>query len=1291
MSLIQNLFGDSDWLSSQTGSAQNFNLGTGFEGWRPTGNDVVEFKIIEPPDDRYIPGYSRTEADGDKKIVMPRLKDLNVPFSLYGLPIPITFGVRRLYGNIIWAIPLKENIKKQTDGGSGGPRKITWEYEYFATYAVAFGYASDQVAGARDIIRIWLDGTLAYDRRAAGEVKIQGLNFVYYEGSEDQVADPTIEAREGVGNVPGYRGLQYIVIKDLPVMDFGNRPPSVSIEVGDATSEVYSITNIDATAGGLYPLVGSQTASLVDWTYMYAFTFTNGVNAQVRTYDLTTNEVVLSATPNPDGIGWNVNGTDSYPDLMPDPKTGIRATITGLTYLTGSQKVFGSCSTIGRAAVMLLDPFTGLVLKWCGCNNLGTTMAYPEVDDNFWPKTGNIPIYRQAAGQLVYSLTSTEQYIVLDNFYSLGGLMFIKEEEEGLNPIKFFPSIKVKQIVPGPRRIGYSFVMVILDGYDSVQFYRIDSGAGRSRILPATPTAKPGIHVTWGVNLALTMDLPATPQNVVYFEFDNSVIIFMDDGRVRKYTLNLADEFDLTWDVDIGTANLPDDYLQNMDLNNVEYGFIGFQTGDGVVEFDLTFGTLKTYSAIDGHFFANGKLFNSQTKTIAGIGYSGSGGFGEDQTSSKNLAFSIGYYDILNDAQVPLAEILRGLSVYAGYDLAEIEVDSEIDDIVDGAIITEVTTFRSVIDPITALYRIDCIESDGKVKFKRKPLEYDSSDYTVADGVLLLDSPNEPDAPVFNLRREEEIAVPERVQVRYIDKALSYNWSMVMATRSREIVTNDSETQMTYQVPIIMSAEQAKLLANRVLWYTWSSRVSYSFRLPYSYLKVEPGDVGIVQAGGLEYKVKSVQVSYNNDFSVSIVGSSFQSDEAVTVIAGQPSGYPQTIPTNLPPVMFIFDVPLLRPQDDANFASQFPVYYYVGPAKVNVTFTGAIAEMGFNSSTLADVGVNKVESVVCRVINVPAVDEGLLRIVNDNIHLDVVPVSGDPLLLESCTFEELLAGANVAAWGRGNKWEIIQFQNVEQVSARRYRLTGILRGVRGSDLFVNSHKTGDNLVLFGRGASIGFHKLTFADLDRTLFYRGTSVAGGKSTVPYSQKLNGHAVYSWVPGAVEAHRELGGDQSLEITWRRRSRTYGDMVDGGQNIPLGSTEKNKWKVLVHRRPYYAYTYNTVSDEWDRSEGPDTGFEFLSNTPSITITAAAQRSMKLFEYDVPDDMDDPFTSFTSVNGSNHPDNLADYQHMRDLGFDQWHAFKWVEVTIYQGYEINGEEGYGYGRKQRVYIKDL
>jgi hypothetical protein len=37
--------------------------------------------------------------------------------------------------------------------------------------------------------------------------------------------DPKIEAVEGAGNAPAYRGLAYVVIEDLDLTPYGNRVP----------------------------------------------------------------------------------------------------------------------------------------------------------------------------------------------------------------------------------------------------------------------------------------------------------------------------------------------------------------------------------------------------------------------------------------------------------------------------------------------------------------------------------------------------------------------------------------------------------------------------------------------------------------------------------------------------------------------------------------------------------------------------------------------------------------------------------------------------------------------------------------------------------------------------------------------------------------------------------------------------------------------------------------------------------------------------------------------------------
>ena len=112
--------------------------------------------------------------------------------------------------------------------------------------------AKAEIDGIR---RIWADADLIYD--ASDDETLQArwedmpnpfdegfqasfdwframsaqLDFEVYTGTEDQLADPTIEGYEGVGHVPGYRGLAYVVFPNFQLEKFGNRIPNFRFEV----------------------------------------------------------------------------------------------------------------------------------------------------------------------------------------------------------------------------------------------------------------------------------------------------------------------------------------------------------------------------------------------------------------------------------------------------------------------------------------------------------------------------------------------------------------------------------------------------------------------------------------------------------------------------------------------------------------------------------------------------------------------------------------------------------------------------------------------------------------------------------------------------------------------------------------------------------------------------------------------------------------------------------------------------------------------------------------------------
>ena len=150
----------------------------------------------------------------------PRLSDLKVQASTYGQQIPQLFGTMRVAGSVIWATDLIERRNKR---GGGKGRPSTTEYSYAVSLAVAL--SSRRI---RAIRRIWADGNLL--RGANGGFQ-ERCTFRWYDGDEDQPADPLIASAVGIGSASAFRGLSYAVFEELELGAFGNRIPSLTFEV----------------------------------------------------------------------------------------------------------------------------------------------------------------------------------------------------------------------------------------------------------------------------------------------------------------------------------------------------------------------------------------------------------------------------------------------------------------------------------------------------------------------------------------------------------------------------------------------------------------------------------------------------------------------------------------------------------------------------------------------------------------------------------------------------------------------------------------------------------------------------------------------------------------------------------------------------------------------------------------------------------------------------------------------------------------------------------------------------
>ncbi len=216
-------------------------------------------------------------ASGRSRVVDgPRLSDVRVTASTEGAPIPRLYGRARLGGQIIWACNLIETVQSKSASGAGkgarGSANAGVDYLYAADFAV--GLCEGEISG---LGRVWADGR---------EIDLATYTWRLYVGSEGQHPDALIEAKQGAGNAPAYRGLAYVVFENMPLADFGNRIPQLSFEIfrpiDTLTRQIRGVSLIPGSGEFVYaPTEISRTVNRISSTFDNVHTRQGGTDWSV--------------------------------------------------------------------------------------------------------------------------------------------------------------------------------------------------------------------------------------------------------------------------------------------------------------------------------------------------------------------------------------------------------------------------------------------------------------------------------------------------------------------------------------------------------------------------------------------------------------------------------------------------------------------------------------------------------------------------------------------------------------------------------------------------------------------------------------------------------------------------------------------------------------------------------------------------------------------------------------------------------------------------------------------------
>jgi hypothetical protein len=222
-----------------------------------------------------------------------------------------------------------------------------------------------------------------------------------------------------------------------------------------------------------------------------------------------------------------------------------------------------------------------------------------------------------------------------------------------------------------------------------------------------------------------------------------------------------------------------------------------------------------------------------------------------------------------------------------------------------------------ILDPVMIANDLWAQESAGKLHFFPRgaysAIDIDSDDVAAH---AISDTP----PPKGTLRDIDEYRMPTQVYVNYIDPASDYQRGSQNDTRLSKIHDNDHRVD----VPVVLTSGEAKAVASRVLWTTWSGQRRIMLSVPPKYMELRESDLVSVTLWGDTYQALLTDVTRGASGMLELEGVVTEV-QGYNEVTAPPLDYAQTFDSPSIIDLRLMDIPPIRKQD-----VDVPGYYYAG-------------------------------------------------------------------------------------------------------------------------------------------------------------------------------------------------------------------------------------------------------------------------------------------------------------------------------------------------------------------------
>jgi hypothetical protein len=1205
------------------------------------------------------------DAQSNPVVYGKLLQDASVSANTYGTVIPVTFGARRIVGAVIWAKPLIQSttsvltdakgewdtiVTINPDGPSGvvagkfynGDSVSQIIYRTYATFAVSFGrpgasaaqtaYRTEILVGgvspddpfaapsgsatstttilsnsgsvpSQFVSKLWANGTLIYDM-SIGWLSASG-RFKLYDGSEDQLPDPIMQADKGI-YCPAYRGQIYCVIAGLQVDDYGQKVPTITAEIVESVSASLGLPvgfaglGANLLGGASDEYNGSNRgafSSMVDFASRVMFT------------------CYAIGSPWPCVLScWSLSGRSLMwrreVDLTPLGLTNDWLEV--VDYYNGylicmTDDAFGSGSSFHW---VILHESDGSIVGKGGGAPLWDWSILPG---GMWDVsfTGRSDAYDSSGKPTVY----------LWVFFGFELLIYTMDPSTGA--VGATPAMTTG--TPGTSSTGTAFgsrVPFQTAFYNSVDpsagffFCRGASYRGGADILWGSTcndgvcrvyrmTLLPG-SAGWSINQIWSAP---SPNKIFALQFDggrNEVMIVYGTLTGAPYpysagTLTAA-KISATTGAIRWTVALPSiiaffyatpGYCFSSASSNVngadqflaDYVLLDFQNvGAASTITNLSIsnqdGTIKVFGTDPFIYFDTAPCWVDETGSIYTIesGYtdpvtsSWVGFEGPSVVPSSLSAGASGY---------TLSGIIQDVSLICGYAPGDV-ICENIDDTVTGAILFDASDYRSFLSNLASGTGFDIIQTPSNLICKRVATGTSlSTDATIAASDIIDQQANvsggagslgivqnnrSVTSTAFagiTLSRASQLEVPYAFQINYIDAQRDYQYSTQGAKRPAfPIRSTESVGISSVQLPLIVSGSQAAGYAAKALYRAWSQSVTQSFILNRKWLVLDPNDVVDLGFVGFDLKGKVVSTTIGADLSVSVALANLWTDEGLDIPVDTPSLPPPFIAAiDHTARAIVLDCPLLLAGDDLAQAA-LRTYFVMWPQQPVYSWPGGSLYLSTDGVTFTHAGDASLKPTIGACLTaLPDADPYRF---DDASALTVSFLCGDPTALSDITRQAAFSGGNLAAVGAQGRWEIVSFTTIAKNPDGTYALSGFVRGQYGTDPMTATHQPSDQFILLS-GAGLCAASVPLSTFNAAVTFKALGAGQTEADVTAVSSFTelGRAEQPLRPVHLTA---IIAGSDIHLGWNRRDRLDPGLVAGTGTVPLSeSSEKYDIEIL------------------------------------------------------------------------------------------------------------------------------